>query len=78
MFHKREYIIIITYIVLLLFQFLGSRESKEIHIEKETEKALIEMEKFIYLNKNTIIGYLIDQVFTIDCSVHENFKLDEF
>lgn len=73
--YEKVYLLLINF---LLFQFLGSRESKEIQIEKDTRKTLLELEKLIKLNKNTIIEYLIDQVFTIDCTVHENFRLDEF
>lgn len=43
-------------------------------IERETDKSLSEMTKYVRLSKDIIIGDLLDLVFTIECEVHENFR----
>ncbi|XP_054715233.1 V-type proton ATPase subunit G-like [Uloborus diversus] len=57
-------------------KYLGSQESALQKIEKDTDKLLVEMTKFVRLNKDVIIECLLDKIFNINCEVHENFRAE--
>ncbi|GFU28919.1 v-type proton ATPase subunit G [Trichonephila clavipes] len=57
-------------------KYLGSKENDELKIERETEKTLGELSKYVKLNKELIIDYLLQQALTINCEVHVNFRAE--
>ncbi|XP_015927328.1 V-type proton ATPase subunit G [Parasteatoda tepidariorum] len=59
-------------------KYLGSKDGVVKKIESDTEKSLQDMHKYVQLNKNTIIPYLLDQVFQINCELHANFRIGAF
>ncbi|CAL1280735.1 unnamed protein product [Larinioides sclopetarius] len=55
-------------------KYLGSKESDENKIEKETDKLLSELSKYVRLNKGLVVDCLLDLAFTISCEVHVNYR----
>ncbi|XP_054712575.1 V-type proton ATPase subunit G-like [Uloborus diversus] len=56
---------------------MGSKESNAVLIEESTNKKIEEMKHTVAQNKGKIIQYLIDQVFNVEASVHQNFRLEK-
>ncbi|GIY86341.1 hypothetical protein CDAR_513511 [Caerostris darwini] len=57
-------------------KYLGSKENDELKIEKETDKSLIELTKYVKLNKELVIDYLLEQVLSVNCEVHVNYRAE--
>lgn len=56
-------------------KFAGSKQDSSMKIEQETGKSIEEMEKYVRFNQDTIINYLLDEAFTVNCQLHQNFRI---